>query len=167
MSNIYRGDFLQKQLTAKCYLVSTVQYVHRVCAVRLDYKNFSHKYKMRTYLVDFTLDNTLNTGMFTHLPCYTTISTTNYQYLNKVKWKKNVNVSIKIDQRFQTKKYIQHHFNFVLRNMANQLKLTMNRSSRPEVFCKKGVLRDFAKFTGKDWWLPLNEEPYTTVMKLI
>ena len=23
------------------------------------------------------------------------------------------------------------------------------KSSRPEVFCKKGVLRDFAKFTGK------------------
>ena len=25
----------------------------------------------------------------------------------------------------------------------------MNRSSRPEVFCEKGVLRNFAKFTGK------------------
>ena len=25
----------------------------------------------------------------------------------------------------------------------------MNRSSRPEVFCKKGVLRNFTKFTGK------------------
>ena len=25
----------------------------------------------------------------------------------------------------------------------------MNRSSRQEVFCKKGVLRNFAKFTGK------------------
>ena len=25
-----------------------------------------------------------------------------------------------------------------------------NRSSRPEVFCKKGVLRNFAKFTGKN-----------------
>ena len=25
----------------------------------------------------------------------------------------------------------------------------MYRSSRPEVFCKKGVLRNFAKFTGK------------------
>ena len=24
-----------------------------------------------------------------------------------------------------------------------------SRSSRPEVFCKKGVLRNFAKFTGK------------------
>ena len=24
-----------------------------------------------------------------------------------------------------------------------------NRSSRPEVFCKKGVLRNFTKFTGK------------------
>ena len=26
---------------------------------------------------------------------------------------------------------------------------TYVRSSRPEVFCKKGVLRNFAKFTGK------------------
>ena len=25
----------------------------------------------------------------------------------------------------------------------------MNRSSRTEVFCKKGILRNFAKFTGK------------------
>ena len=24
-----------------------------------------------------------------------------------------------------------------------------NRSSRPELFCKKGVLKDFAKITGK------------------
>ena len=32
----------------------------------------------------------------------------------------------------------------------SQLFLTINvRSSRPEVFCKKGVLRSFAKFTGK------------------
>ena len=26
------------------------------------------------------------------------------------------------------------------------------RSSRPEVFCKKGVLRNFTKFTGKHLW---------------
>ena len=26
------------------------------------------------------------------------------------------------------------------------------RSSRPEVFCKKGVLRNFARFTGKHLW---------------
>ena len=26
---------------------------------------------------------------------------------------------------------------------------SMSRSSRPDVFCKKGVLRNFAKFTGK------------------
>ena len=25
----------------------------------------------------------------------------------------------------------------------------MNRNSRPDVFCEKGVLRNFAKFTGK------------------
>ena len=29
------------------------------------------------------------------------------------------------------------------------LKISLSRSSRPEVFCKKGVLRNFAKFTGK------------------
>ena len=66
---------------------------------------------MRTYLVDLTLENTLNTRMFTHLPCYTTISTADYQYLNKVKYKGNVNLSIKIDQLLWTEKYIQHHFN--------------------------------------------------------
>ena len=120
----------------------------RVFALRLDYKNFSHKYQMRAYLVDFTLDNALNTGMFTHLPCYTTISTTNYQYLNKVKQKKNVNLHTKIDQRLQTGKYIQHHFNLVQHNIDNQLKLTMNRSSRPEMFCKKGVLRKLESGTG-------------------
>ena len=27
--------------------------------------------------------------------------------------------------------------------------MTEFRSSRPEVFCKKGVLRNFVKFTGK------------------
>ena len=27
--------------------------------------------------------------------------------------------------------------------------MSLNRSSRKEVFCKKGVLRNFAKFTGK------------------
>ena len=27
--------------------------------------------------------------------------------------------------------------------------LSMYRSSRPEVFCKKGILRNFVKFTGK------------------
>ena len=27
--------------------------------------------------------------------------------------------------------------------------LTINRSSRPEVFCRKGVLKSFTKFTGK------------------
>ena len=27
--------------------------------------------------------------------------------------------------------------------------LSISRSSQPEVFCKKGILRNFAKFTGK------------------
>ena len=30
-----------------------------------------------------------------------------------------------------------------------KLELSRDRSSRPEVFCKKGVIRNFAKFTGK------------------
>ena len=30
-----------------------------------------------------------------------------------------------------------------------------DRSSRPEVFCEKDVLRNFAKFTGKHWYLSL------------
>ena len=32
---------------------------------------------------------------------------------------------------------------------------TLYRSSRPKVFCKKGVLRNFAKFTGKHLWQSL------------
>ena len=37
-----------------------------------------------------------------------------------------------------------------LKKVWNMLKVnTIFRSSRPEVFCKKGVLKDFAKFTGK------------------
>ena len=35
----------------------------------------------------------------------------------------------------------------VVRKLDNETELS--RSSRPEVFCKKGVLRNFAKFTGK------------------
>ena len=35
------------------------------------------------------------------------------------------------------------------------LQITKTRSSRPEVFCKKGVLRNFAKFTGKHLWQSL------------
>ena len=31
----------------------------------------------------------------------------------------------------------------------------MSKSSRPEVFCKKGVLRNFAKFTEKHLWQSL------------
>ena len=37
-----------------------------------------------------------------------------------------------------------------LKNILNSpLKLNKYRSSRPEMFCKKGVLRHFAKFNGK------------------
>ena len=33
--------------------------------------------------------------------------------------------------------------------MAVKMKALMIRSCRPEVFCKQGVFRNFAKFTGK------------------
>ena len=33
--------------------------------------------------------------------------------------------------------------------MTVEMKALMIRSSRPKVFCKKGVFRNFAKFTGK------------------
>ena len=32
---------------------------------------------------------------------------------------------------------------------SDKKKLVLIRSSRPDVFCKKGVLRNFAKFKGK------------------
>ena len=37
---------------------------------------------------------------------------------------------------------------FVFQNRDN-IHTCLSRSSRPEVFCKKGVLRNFTKFTGK------------------
>ena len=40
-----------------------------------------------------------------------------------------------------------HHWEIFLK-----LSSEIGRSSRPEVFCEKGVLRDFAKFTGKHLW---------------
>ena len=43
--------------------------------------------------------------------------------------------------------------NLILQNLLKTLLLifgsSMTRSSRPEVFCEKGVLRNFSKFTGK------------------
>ena len=46
------------------------------------------------------------------------------------------------------------HFSEVMMMMmkckfTSDTKLLNFKSSRPEVFCKKGVLRNFAKFTGK------------------
>ena len=51
--------------------------------------------------------------------------------------------------------YESFNFNFVLLFLKKTLAITTNltnylaRSSRPEVFCIKGVLRDLTKFTGK------------------
>ena len=47
------------------------------------------------------------------------------------------------------KKYDQNSFNEALQNKISQPDLSFDRSSRLEVFCKKSVLRNFAKFTGK------------------
>ena len=48
--------------------------------------------------------------------------------------------------------YINMFLHFEIRYRHNkffQLHLVVSRSRRPEVFCKKAVLRNFAKFTGK------------------
>ena len=37
----------------------------------------------------------------------------------------------------------------------NYFRFNCYRSSRPELFCKKGVLKNFAKFTGKHLWQSL------------
>ena len=37
----------------------------------------------------------------------------------------------------------------LLDSSKRDIRETFMRSSRPDVFCKKGALRDFAKFTGK------------------
>ena len=40
-------------------------------------------------------------------------------------------------------------FAVVLNTIDSEFQISMNRNSRLEVFCKKGVLRNFTKFTGK------------------
>ena len=45
-----------------------------------------------------------------------------------------------------------HHFRFLFSYTNFQLRMLLSRnirSNRPEVLCKKGVLRNFVKFTGK------------------
>ena len=58
--------------------------------------------------------------------------------------------------------------NFTIEKFSDQI-LSHNRSSRPEVFCKKGVLRNFAKFTGKHLWRSLffNKVPGLTPATLL
>ena len=46
----------------------------------------------------------------------------------------------------KTKKRTAEVFNNLFRNIVKNLNI---RSSRTEVFCKKGVLKSFPKFTGK------------------
>ena len=44
---------------------------------------------------------------------------------------------------------IQKPMNVDASILTNALNFKSFRSSRPEVFCKRGILRNFAKFTGK------------------
>ena len=59
--------------------------------------------------------------------------------------------------RKSAKKALQVSKLLEVTNKARSLKIALNlcRSSRPEVFCKKGVLRNFSKFTGKHLCLSL------------
>ena len=45
--------------------------------------------------------------------------------------------------------WLQNFPKNILRHLNLGAVLVWHRSSRPEMFCKKGVLRNFAKFTGK------------------
>ena len=54
-------------------------------------------------------------------------------------------ISITVDYRIKQKCLWQ----FQLEVDYYSHKISKVRSSHPEVFCKKGVLRNFAKFTGK------------------
>lgn len=96
-------------------LVSTAPFLLSMCTVGWLEELFS---QISNQISHF--DNTLNTRVFTHLPCYATILTNDYQY--KVKDKKNL--SIKIDQWLWKEKHVQHHFNLTLSNIGNLLKLT-------------------------------------------
>ena len=55
----------------------------------------------------------------------------------------------------QQKKFVEIIFHFSLKNYLFYRRFSENsshsffRSSRPDVFCKKGAPRNFAKFTGK------------------
>ena len=52
------------------------------------------------------------------------------------------------DNRSQFKKEFQPLLNLLLLSSLS-VSSTKNRSSRPDVFCKKGVFKNFAKFTEK------------------
>ena len=46
----------------------------------------------------------------------------------------------------------QGRYSFALLLPKFEKDIILNRSSRPQVFCKKGVLENFRKFTGKHLW---------------
>ena len=55
-------------------------------------------------------------------------------------------------QKFDSHTSVNMFLHFEVRHIHSkfcQLHLILSRSKRPEVFCKKGVLRNFAEFTGK------------------
>ena len=53
------------------------------------------------------------------------------------------------DGKLMNEKFRGQNSYYIVVNDANDTVKTPDKSSRPEVFCKKDVLRNFAKFTGK------------------
>ena len=53
------------------------------------------------------------------------------------------------DEHIKTEMKTAEVLNSFFSNIVKNLKIPQNRSSRQEVFCKKGVPRNFAKFAGK------------------
>ena len=56
-------------------------------------------------------------------------------------------------------------FKIIIQSPYLHRSINLYRSSRPEVFCKRGVLRKFAKFTGKQLWQRLLFRPATLLKK--
>ena len=64
-------------------------------------------------------------------------------------WTKDVNWSYLHKTPYARSVYVHVSKRFLLYQARAHLKVWIWRSSRQEVFCKKGVLENFAKFTGK------------------
>ena len=64
-----------------------------------------------------------------------------------------------INSYLRKKKVADFFTNFNCKYLWSYIHIGSDRSSRPEVFCKKGILKGFTKFTGKHlrWSLFFNE----------